>query len=281
MSLVTPDELLAASPEPTGVAAFNVILLEHVEAFLAAAEDRSTGLILQLSQNAVRYHGALAPFGSALLAAAERSSVPVAVQLDHADDVELIREAAALGFTSIMFDGSRLDLADNVTQTAALTAELDRSGIWVEAELGEVGGKDGVHSATARTDPAEAAAFVLQTGVDGLAVAVGSSHAMTEQSASIDLDLVAALRRSVPVPLVLHGSSGVGDALVREACRAGIRKVNVGTRFNVVLTGALRRALDDDPLAVDPRRYLRVARQAVAEEAGRILDTLAERVPVG
>ncbi|MGO4592769.1 class II fructose-bisphosphate aldolase [Leifsonia sp. 2TAF2] len=274
MSLVTPHELLLGSPEPTAVAAFNVILLEHVEAFLAAAEERSTGLILQLSQNAVRYHGALAPFGRALLEAARRSSVPVAVQLDHADDIDLIGEAAALGFTSIMFDGSRLDFAENLARTAALTTELHRSGIWVEAELGEVGGKDGVHSATARTDPAEAAAFVAQTGVDGLAVAVGSSHAMTEQSASLDLELVRVLRDQVPVPLVLHGSSGVGDEVVRDACHAGIRKVNLGTRFNVVFTAAVRDALAADASVVDPRRYLDRGQRAMATEAARVLDLL-------
>lgn len=273
MTLVSPADLLAGAT--AGVAAFNVILTEQLEAFVAAAEERSTGLILQLSQNAVRYHGSLAPMGSAILAAAREAAVPIAVQLDHADDGALIREAAALGFTSIMFDGSRLDDAANVERTAALAAELHADGIWVEAELGEIGGKDGVHSATARTEPAEAARFVEQTGVDGLAVAVGSSHAMREQSAVVDLDLVAALRDAVPVPLVLHGSSGVADALVRDACRAGIRKVNVGTRFTLVFSDALRGALAADPSAVDPRRYLRDARDAVREDAAHVLGVIA------
>ncbi|WP_431246608.1 class II fructose-bisphosphate aldolase [Leifsonia xyli] len=272
MSLVSPAHLLAASR--AGVAAFNVILPEHFEAFISAAEAGSSGLILQLSQNAVRYHGSLAPMGAALLAAASKATVPVAVQLDHADDTELIREAATMGFTSIMFDGSGLDDRANAEQTAALAEELHASGIWVEAELGEVGGKDGVHSATARTDPAEAARFVARTGVDGLAVAVGSSHAMTDQSAVIDLGLVAALRDSVPVPLVLHGSSGVPDARVREACRAGIRKVNVGTRFNAVFSEALRQALASQPEAVDPRRYLKPARDAVAADAAHLLQVI-------
>lgn len=273
MTLVSPTDLLLQAS--AGVAAFNVILTEHLEAFVAAAEERSTGLILQLSQNAVRYHGSLAPIGSAILAAARSASVPIAVQLDHADELSLIREAAQLGFTSIMFDGSRLDYAENVERTASLAEELHRYGIWVEAELGEVGGKDGVHSATARTNPAEAAEFVLRTGVDGLAVAVGSSHAMTEQSASIDLGLVADLHNGVPVPLVLHGSSGVPDVVVQSACDEGIRKVNVGTRFNAVFTDALRRALATEPTSVDPRRYLALARRAVTEDAARLLDVIA------
>jgi len=274
VTLVTPADLLLSTPREVGVAAFNVILTEQLEAFVAAAEQQSCGLILQLSQNAVRYHGSLAPIGSAILQAARAASVPIAVQLDHADDLELIREAVALGFTSVMFDGSRLDYAENVAHTAAVAEELHRSGVWVEAELGEVGGKDGVHSATARTDPREAAEFVAATRVDGLAVAVGSSHAMTSQSASLDLDLVVALRASVPVPLVLHGSSGVGDDVVLAACRSGIRKVNIGTRFNVVFTGAVRDALDADPGVVDPRRYLTAGRAAVLREAERILRSL-------
>jgi fructose-bisphosphate aldolase, class II len=274
VTLVTPADLLLSTPREVGVAAFNVILTEQLEAFVAAAEQQSCGLILQLSQNAVRYHGSLAPIGSAILKAARAARVQIAVQLDHADDVELIREAAALGFTSVMFDGSRLDYVQNVAHTAAVAEELHRSGVWVEAELGEVGGKDGVHSATARTDPREAAEFVAATRVDGLAVAVGSSHAMTSQSASLDLELVAALRASVPVPLVLHGSSGVGDDVVLAACRSGIRKVNIGTRFNVVFTGAVRDALDADPGVVDPRRYLNAGRDAVRWEAERILGTL-------
>lgn len=272
MSLVSPADLLAGGT--MGVAAFNVILLEQLEAIIAAAEHGRRGLILQLSQNAVRYHGSLAPIGGAIVAAARASASPIAVQLDHADDVDLIREAAMLGFTSIMFDGSRLDYAENVERTASLTRELHDSGLWVEAELGEVGGKDGVHSATARTEPNEAARFVAQASVDGLAVAVGSSHAMTEQSAVLDLELVSALRDAVPVPLVLHGSSGVSDALVQDACRAGIRKVNVGTRFNAVFTDALRRALAEDATVVDPRRYLGPARAAVETDAAHLLEVI-------
>ncbi|MBB2903563.1 fructose-bisphosphate aldolase class II [Kineococcus radiotolerans] len=271
MSLVTPHHLLLNTPDAAGVAAFNVILTEHLEAFLAAAERSRTGLILQLSQNAVRYHGSLGPIASAVLHAARHADVPVAVQLDHADDVALIHEAADLGFTSIMYDGSRLDYEDNLQQTAQITAHLHRAGIWVEAELGEVGGKNGVHSATARTEPQQAADFATRTGVDGLAVAVGSSHAMREQTASIDLDLIASLGRAVDVPLVLHGSSGVDDDSIRAACAAGIRKVNFGTRFNVVMTHAIRETMLASPDVVDPRKYLAAARSAATDEATHLL----------
>jgi fructose-bisphosphate aldolase class II len=276
VTLASPAELISAR-EHGAVAAFNVIMLEHLEAFAAAAERSGTGVILQLSQNAVRYHGSLGPIGAAVLERARASRVPFAVQLDHADDLGLIREAAELGFTSIMFDGSRLSYAENVATTRELTAELHDRAIWVEAELGEIGGKDGVHSATARTHPAEAAEFVAATGVDGLAVAVGSSHAMTDRTARLDIPLIRSLRDAVPVPLVLHGSSGVGDALIREAIEAGIAKVNFGTRFNAALTAAVRAHLEEAPLAIDPRKYLADGRAAVAEDALQLLELLGAR----
>jgi fructose-bisphosphate aldolase class II len=151
-----------------------------------------------------------------------------------------------------------------------------REGVWVEAELGEVGGKDGAHAPGVRTDPAEAATFVADTGVDSLAVAVGSSHAMTSQTAELDLDLISRLRDAVPVPLVLHGSSGVPDAAIAAATRAGIWKVNIGTALNVAFTAGVRSRLED-PAVVDPRKYLAPARERVAETVAHYLGVVAGR----
>jgi fructose-bisphosphate aldolase class II len=273
MTLVTPAQLIAAR-EGAGVAAFNIITLEHLDAFIGAAEDRRTGVILQLSQNAVAYHGAIAPIATSILQRARASSVDLAVQLDHASDVELVRAAAELGFTSIMYDGSTLEYADNVAMTTLLSAELHGRGIWVEAELGEVGGKDGVHAATARTDPREAVDFVTATGVDGLAIAVGSSHAMTDKSARLDLALIEAIHKLVAVPLVLHGSSGIADELIVVAVRAGISKVNFGTRFNIVMTEAIRAYLQQHPEVSDPRRYLAAGRAAIKSDVETLLEVL-------
>ncbi|HZE47974.1 MAG TPA: class II fructose-bisphosphate aldolase, partial [Jatrophihabitantaceae bacterium] len=142
-------------------------------------------------------------------------------------------------------------------------------GVWVEAELGEVGGKDGVHAPGARTDPSEALAYVRATGVDALAVAVGSSHAMLTRDAALDFDLIAALRAALPVPLVLHGSSGVPDDGLRQAVERGIVKVNIGTQLNKVFSAAVRANE-----AVDPRKYLGAARTAVADEVARLLTLL-------
>ncbi|GHF92313.1 fructose-bisphosphate aldolase [Kitasatospora xanthocidica] len=264
----------AASKDGRGVGAFNVIQLEHAQAIVAGAEAAGAPVILQLSENAVRYHGGLGPIGAAVLAVAESARVPVAVHLDHATSAELVHQAVELGFSSVMFDASVLPYAENVRTTAEVVAHCHEAGVWVEAELGEVGGKDGVHAPGARTDPAEAAAFTAATGVDALAVAVGTSHAMLTRDAALDFELIGSLRAAVPVPLVLHGSSGVADEDLTAAVEAGMTKVNIATHLNQVLTTAVREALTGDPRLVDTRRYLGAGRSAVAAEVARLLDVL-------
>lgn len=273
MPLVAAGQIVSRAGE--GVGAFNVILLEHAEAIVRGAETANRPVIAQISENCVRYHGGLAPIAAATLAVARVARVPVAVHLDHATDADLVRSAMDLGIESVMFDASTLDYADNVASTAGLVAECHARGVWVEAELGEVGGKDGVHAPGARTDPSDAAAFVEATGVDALAVAVGSSHAMLTRDAALDFDLITALREAVPVPLVLHGSSGVPDDGLARAVASGIVKVNIGTQLNKVFTTAARRYLDANTEVVDPRRYLATARSAVAAEIARLLTVLA------
>jgi fructose-bisphosphate aldolase class II len=260
---------------PGGLAAFNVIQLEHAEAFAAGAEACGRPVVLQISENTVRFHGALAPLARACLSVAEASAAPVTVHLDHAVSRDLVTEAVKLGVGSVMFDASALDYDENVTATAETARWCHEHGVWVEAELGEVGGKDGVHAPGARTDPAEAAAYVAATGVDALAVAVGSSHAMLTRDARLDNELIAAIAAAVPVPLVLHGSSGVPDDGLVAAVRHGMVKINVATQLNKVLTAAVRAALAEEEKAVDPRRWMGRGRSAVAAEAGRLLDLLA------
>lgn len=257
-----------------GVGAFNVILLEHAEALVAGAEQAGAPVVLQISQNCVRYHGSLAPITLATQAVAEAAEVPAVVHLDHADDVELVYEAVALGVRSVMFDASALDYDANVAATREVVAFCHARGVAVEAELGEVGGKDGVHAPGVRTDPGEAAAYVAATGVDSLAVAVGTSHAMRTRDAVVDHALIAELRAQVPVPLVLHGSSGVPDAELTRAVENGMTKVNISTHLNAVFTDAVRQRLADDPQLVDPRKYVRAGRDAVAAETARLLGVL-------
>jgi fructose-bisphosphate aldolase class II len=257
-----------------GVGAFNVIGIEHAEAIVAGAEQAGAPVALQVSENCAAYHGALAPIGAACLAIARSAAVPVAVHLDHATSTGLVREGARLGFSSVMYDASRLAYPDNVRATAELARWCQDQGMWVEAELGEIGGKDGVHAPAARTDPDEAAKYVAATGVDALAVAVGSSHAMLTRDAVLDLALIGRIRAAVGVPLVLHGSSGVPDADLAAAVRAGMTKVNVATQLNQAYTAAVRQCLVNDSALVDPRRYGSAGRAAVAAEVARLLGVI-------
>jgi fructose-bisphosphate aldolase class II len=173
-----------------------------------------------------------------------------------------------------MFAASKHEYADNVAATSEVTAFCHEHGLFVEAEIGEVGGKDGVHAPGARTRPDEALAFAEATGVDALAVAVGSSHAMTERTAELDFALIGELRAAVPVPLVLHGSSGVADDDLTRAVEAGMTKVNIATHLNNVFTGVVREILAEQPKLVDTRKYLGPARTAVAAEVARLLTVL-------
>lgn len=277
----TGDLVTEARAAGTGLAAFNVITLEHAEAIAAGAERAGRPAILQISENAVKFHGGrLSAVAAAATAVARASTAPLALHLDHVESVELLRQAHAEGFGSVMFDASRLSYGENVKATAEAVRWGHQRGIWVEAELGKVGGKDGeppldAHAPGVRTDPAEATAYVADTGVDALAVAVGSSHAMTERTAALDHTLIAALKDAVPVPLVLHGSSGVPDTEIRAAVAAGMLKINVGTALNTAFTGAVRDYLAEDPTSVDPRKYLRPAREAMTETVAAFLSVLS------
>lgn len=278
MALVPMEQLqLPAWRSRRGLGAFNVILIEHAEAFVAAAESVGCGVVLQISQNAARYHGSLRPIGLATLAIAEASTAPVVVHLDHAEDTDLVAQAVELGFQSVMYDGSKLPYEENVRVTRLMSDQVHARGASIEAELGEVGGKDGVHAPGVRTDPAEARQFVEQTGVDALGVAVGSSHAMLSRDALLDFERITQLRDALPVPLVLHGSSGVPDADIARAVRAGMTKINIATHFNHAMTDAVRAYLAENPKVVDPRRYITAGREAMRLEAARLLQLLEVR----
>ncbi len=283
MTLVSARELVsAAATAGTGIGAFNVIHLETAEGLVRASAFAQLPVILQISQNCADYHGGLEPIALATLAAARRAETPVAVHLDHAERPELVDEAVALGFGSVMFDGGALPYDENVAVTAEVAARRARQGsTWRRARRG---GREGRRPCPGvRTDPDEARAFVAATGVDALAVAVGSSHAMTDRTASLDLDLIARLRAALrgaasdgtDVPLVLHGSSGVADAVIADAVRAGMTKVNVSTHLNGFFTRAVREVLAADERLVDSRKYLAPARAALADEAARMLRLFA------
>ncbi|WP_445527590.1 ketose-bisphosphate aldolase [Streptomyces cyslabdanicus] len=284
MPLAATGELVAgAAAARSAVVAFNIITLEHVEAVVAGAEAAGAPVVLQVSENAVMFrYGRLLPLARAAAAAAERATVPVALHLDHVQSDDLLRQAADAGFSSVMYDASRLPYAHNLAATSAAAAWAHAQGLWIEAELGEVGGKNGAppldaHAPGARTDPAEAHAFVTGSGVDALAVAVGNTHAMTERTAALDHDLIKRLAGALDVPLVLHGSSGVPDGELAAAVTGGIAKVNVGTALNIAMTGAIRDFLAAHPEAVDSRKYLSVGREAMVGEVERLIGVIGSR----
>jgi fructose-bisphosphate aldolase class II len=276
MSHASTDELISsARAHRQGVGAFNVITLEHAEAVVLGAERASRPVILQISENAINFHsGQLHPLAAACSELAGRSTVPVALHLDHVTDRGLLSDLEQTSISSVMFDASKLSYEDNVAATADVARWARARGLHLEAELGEVGGKDGAHAPGVRTDPQEAARFVARTGVGSLAVAVGNSHAMTSRTADVDVTLIAELREAVPVPLVLHGSSGVADSSLAAAVAAGMVKINVGTALNMAYTSAARVGLADAAL-VDPRTFLRAAREAMASQVQHLLRVVA------
>jgi fructose-bisphosphate aldolase class II len=283
VSLSTTGELVArAAADGRAVAAFNVVTLEHIEAVIAGAEHAGAPVVLQVSENAVKFrYGRLLPLARAAVAAAERADVPVALHLDHVQSDALLRQAPEAGFSSVMYDASRLSYAENLAATRAAADWAHAQGLWIEAELGEVGGKAGrpaldAHAPGARTDPTEARAFVADSGVDALAVAVGSVHAMTTRTATLDHGLLKRLAATLDVPLVLHGSSGVPDDELTTAVTGGITKVNIGTALNVAMTGAIREYLAAHPEAVDSRTYLSVGREAMAHAVSGMVRLLAD-----
>ncbi|MER5489128.1 class II fructose-bisphosphate aldolase [Streptomyces sp. NPDC002812] len=277
MSLVSAGGLvLDAAARGRAVAAFNIITLEHAEAVVAGAEAAGLPVLLQLSENAVKFRGgALLPISRAAVAVAEAAGVPVGLHLDHVKSSELLRQAVDAGFSSVMYDAAHLSYAENLEATRSAADWAHVNGLWIEAELGEVGGKNGAapldpHAPGARTDPDEARRFVADSGVDALAVAIGSSHAMTSRTAALDHVLLGRLAKTVDVPLVLHGSSGLPDAELAAAVAGGIRKVNIGTALNVAMTEAIRTHLTP----ADPRPYLTAAREAMTATAAAMISAL-------
>lgn len=280
MTLVTTAALLSdAYARGRGVAALNVITLEHAEATVLGAEQAGLPVILQVSENASKFHlGDPAPLAAALAALARASLVDVSLHLDHVTGVGLLHRTAECGFSSVMFDAGPLPYEENVAATRDAVEWGHEHGLLVEAELGYVGGKEtqveSAHGDGVRTDPEQARAYVAETGVDALAVAVGSKHAMTTAEAELDLELVAQLRAAVDVPLVLHGSSGVPQPTIAAAIGAGMTKVNIGTITTIAFTRAIRQHLADVPQVNDPRQYLAPARKAVSAVVAEMVATV-------
>lgn len=266
MPLTTTNEmLLRAQAEHYAVGAFNVENLEMVMAVMQAAEETKSPVIMQTTPSTVKYAG-LDYFLAMVKTAAGRTSVPIAMHLDHGESFSLAMQALRTGYTSIMIDGSHCPLEENIAITHSVVEACAPSGISVEAELGKVGGKeDDLEGGSGNpfTDPAEAEEFVNRTQVNSLAIAIGTAHGLYAGTPKLDFDRLREIRSRVSIPLVLHGASGVPDEAVREAIEIGICKVNFATELRIAFSDGVKSYLEQDPKVFDPKKYNKVGRENV------------------
>ena len=269
MPLVTTKEMLIRAREGSyAVAAFNCENMEMIQAIIAAGEEMNAPVILQTTPSTIRY-ASVELFAANAAAAAKATAIPVALHLDHGNSYELAEGALGAGYSSIMIDGSALPLKENIAFTKRAVDLCVKAGIPVEGELGRVGGKedDLEGESGGYTDPDEAVMFVKETGVSSLAIGVGTSHGIYASKPVLKPELISVLREKLAVPLVLHGSSGLEDEVIRDCISRGISKVNIATDLRIAFTRAVREFLEKDPACIDPKKFGSAAREAVKKVA--------------
>lgn len=265
MALVTSKQmLLDAQAGGYAVGAFNVENMEMVKAVVAAAEEMCAPVMLQTTPSTVKY-GTLSTFAALVSAEAKKAKVPVALHLDHGSSFDLAVQAIREGYTSIMIDGSLASFEENIEVTKRVVAVAFPNDIPVEAELGKVGGKedDLEVEADVNTDPLQAKEFVERTGVDSLAIAIGTAHGFYEGTPILDKERLSEIKNAVSIPLVLHGASGLSDEDIRDCIKRGICKVNYATELRVVYTDAIKRLINEKPDTIDPKALGTVAMENV------------------
>ncbi|GGX65741.1 fructose-bisphosphate aldolase [Tateyamaria omphalii] len=273
MTLATLAEVLGpAKAQGYAVAGLVTLGWEDMRAYVAAAEAEGCPVILQAGPSC-REHTPLPILGKMFRHLAEGASVPVVAHLDHGYTFDECREALESGFTSLMFDGSRKPLADNIAETAAIVEMAHKAGISCEGEIGFVGYDNG--EASAGTDSDEAAQFARETGVDAMAISVGNVHLQTDQSGGLDEERIAAIQAVTDVPLVIHGGSGVPAAQRRKLARqTNICKFNIGTELRQAFGIALRDAVHSDPDRFDRVQILKDTHDPVALATRTVLQTM-------
>jgi len=269
MPLVSMNEFLPkAKAGKFAVGQFNMNNLEFAQAITDAAIEEKSPFIFGVSEGALKYMGMEYTVAIAQ-AAAQKSGLPIALHLDHGSSFEVAMACIRAGFSSVMFDGSHHTYEDNIRLTKEVVRAAHAMGVSVEGELGTIGGVeddisvDEANAALAK--PEEAVRFYEETGVDCLAIAVGTAHGMYKGEVKIHYDIIKEVVAKIPVPVVLHGGSGVPDEMIREAIQAGVGKINVNTENQVACTSAIREVLGKDAKVYDPRKYLTPARNAMKE----------------
>lgn len=269
MALVPVTELLLdAEREGYAVGAFNANNMEIVQAIMDAAIKEQSPVIMQASQGAIKYAGLEFITGMVRLAAQE-ADVPIALHLDHGTDFDQIVRCIRSGFTSVMYDGSRLPLEENIAITNKVLEITRPIGVSVEAELGKIGGTEDLIHVEAEdaiyTDPEEARIFVEKTGVESLSIAIGTAHGQYKGEPRLDFERLEKIKGLVNIPIVLHGSSGVPDDQIRRAIDLGVRKINIDTNIREAFVWEARRQMQANPDEIDPRKILGPAREAATE----------------
>ncbi len=281
--------LREAAKKGYGVGAFNVNNMEQIQGIMQAAKECNSPVILQASRGALKYTNLVYLKHLVQAAVEEYPQIPVVLHLDHGDSLETVKTVIDLGFTSVMIDGSHFDFEKNIAITKEVVDYAHEFGVSVEAELGTLGGiEEDIVGEVQLTDPDQAEEFVARTGCDSLAVAIGTSHGAYKFKAEpkLELDLISEIKSRVKIPLVMHGSSSVPPELVdvinahggkiehsfgvpiesiQQGIKNGVSKINVDTDIRLAMTGAVRKALAEDPTKFDPRDYLAPARQAVVD----------------
>ena len=254
MTIVNLKEVFKnAIHDDYAIGAFNIHNLEFVEGVMRAAEEMSSPVILGIATISIDYAG-LEPLAAISKDYAERSQIPTVIHLDHGDDIGLVRRSIKLGFSSVMYDGSKYPIDENIKRTREIVKIAHDEDISVEGEIGIVGGFEGLDRGDVShnqlqelyTRPEEARRFIEETGVDALAVAVGTVHGMPIQSANIDFQRLGEIHEAVDVPLVFHGCTGLKNEDYHKAMALGVKKFNVGTRLMIEFQKALKRAIGKD-----------------------------------
>lgn len=263
MSLVTVKELLDdAKKRSYAVGAFNCNNMEIVQAIVKAAEAENSPVIIQASQGAIKYAG-LEYIVALVNIAAKNTKVPVALHLDHGTSFDQVIQCIRYGFTSVMIDGSKHSLEENIALTKKVVEIARAVGVSTEAELGKIGGTEDDISVPDKdamlTNPDDVKYFVEQTNVDSLAIAIGTAHGQYKFEPKLDFERLDKIRDLVDIPIVLHGSSGVPDKDIQKAISLGVRKVNIDTNIREAFVKGVREAIKD-PKEIDPRKLLGPAR---------------------
>lgn len=267
MSLVTSKKLmLDAQKNHYAIGAFNVENMEMVQAVIAAAEELRSPVIIQTTPGTLKY-AAPELYYANVAAAAAAATVPVVMHLDHGSSFDLAMRTLRAGYTSVMIDGSHSVFEENIAITKSVVDAAHAMGVPVEAELGKVGGKeddlDGGNGGY--TVPSEAAEFAERTGVDSLAVAIGTAHGVYKGIPKLDVERLSQIREVVSIPLVLHGTSGVPDEAVRDCIARGVCKVNYATDLRIAFTNGVKEYIRKNPDVYDPKKYSAVGREKVKQ----------------